>query len=398
MKKTTLLLFFTVLIFVACSSVKTTEKAINTGNYEKAISLSVKNLAKNKYKKKNQPYVLMLQNAFEKAVARDKARISFLTKEDNPQNYEAVYNLYKGLHNRQERIKPLLPLKDVVSGKDASFSFVNYEDAILDAKDKYSDFLYKNGVTLLKEGNRNKLKYRSAYDELQYLNKINSNYKNVRNLLEEAHTKGTDYVFLSVNNDTHQVIPKRLENDLLAIDTYGLNDFWTVYHSKRINDLRYDFDLELNFLRIDVSPEQIHEKEIVKEKQIKDGFKYLKDDKGLFVKDSLGNKIKVDKFKKVKCHLYRITQFKESKVIGEVKYIDNKTNQLVERFPIQSGFVFEHIYANYDGDKRALEESLLNLIALRSVHFPSNEQMIYDAGSDLKQRLKNIISKNKFRN
>jgi hypothetical protein len=56
------------------------------------------------------------------------------------------------------------------------------------------------------------------------------------------------------------------------------------------------------------------------------------------------------------------------------------------------------MYANYRGDKRALESSFLDLIALRVVPFPTNEQMIYDSGQDLKLRLKNIITRNKFRN
>ncbi|WBX70124.1 hypothetical protein [Tenacibaculum retecalamus] len=391
MKKTTLLLF-SILIFFSCNSIKTTEKAINTGDYDKAISLSVKNLAKNKYKEKNQPYVVMLHNAFKKASDRDLSRISFLEKEDNAENLETIYNLYHRLNNRQEKIKPLLPLKNV------NFKLTNYDNEILQSKENYANYLYENGVALLKSGVRNKINYRRAYDELKYLDKISSNYKNTRDLLEEAHIKGTDYVFLSVSNETDQIIPRRLEDDLLAMDTYGLNNLWTVYHSQKNKQIRYDFDLELNLREIKISPEQIHEKEIIKEKQLKDGFKYLVNNKGVYVKDSLGNKIKVDKFRKIRCQLYRFTQYKSSKVIGVVKYYQNSNNQLIESFPIQSEFVFEHVYANYKGDRRALDNNYLNLTKLKSVRFPSNEQMVYDTGSDLKEKLKHIITRNKFRN
>lgn len=398
MKKITLLLILIAIFIASCSSIKSTEKAINSGNYDKAISLSVKNLTKNKFKEKNQPYVVMLRDAFKKATDRDLDKILFLEKENNPDNLETIYTLYQRLNNRQEKIKPLLPLKILQTGRNADFDIVNYDDRIITAKENYSAALYENAVALLKEGARNKMNYRRAFDEFQHLNKINSNYKDTRNLIEEAHRKGVDFVFVSVNNDTHQVIPARLEDDLLAIDTYGLNDLWTQYHSRRDDRINYDFDLELNFRRIDVSPEQIHEKEIIKEKQIKDGFKYLLDDNGGFVKDSLGNKIKVDKFKKIRCQFYRFTQFKSSKVIGVVKYINNANNQLLERFPIQSEFVYEHVYANYDGDRRALDESFYRLTELRRERFPSNEQMIYDTGRDLKEKLKHIITRNKFRN
>lgn len=398
MRKTTLLLILSVLVLTSCSSVKTTEKALNSGNYDKAISLSIEKLAKNKAKEKNQPHVLMLQEAFRKATDRDLDRISFLEKEQNPENFETIYTLYQRLKNRQERIKPLLPLRILSSGRNAKFKLVNYTDRILTAKENYAGYLYENGVALLNEGDRNKINYRRAFDELRHLDKISPNYRDTRNLIEEAHAKGIDYVHVSVRNRTEQIIPRRLERDLLAIDTYGLNDLWTQYHAKRDRNIRYDFDLELDFRDIIISPEQVHEKEVIKERRIKDGFKYLKDNNGNYVKDSLGNKIKVDKFKRIRCKFYQFTQFKSSKVTGVVKYIDNRTNQLLQRFPIQSEFVFEHIYADYDGDRRALDKSFIELLDETSVEFPSNEQMVYDTGTDLKQKLKHIITRNKFRN
>ena len=398
MRKTTLLLILSVLVLTSCSSVKTTEKALNSGNYDKAISLSIEKLAKNKAKEKNQPHVLMLQDAFRKATDRDLDRISFLEKEQNPENFETIYTLYQRLKNRQERIKPLLPLRILSSGRNAKFKLVNYTDRILTAKENYAGYLYENGVALLNEGDRNKINYRRAFDELRHLDKISPNYRDTRNLIEEAHAKGIDYVHVSVRNRTEQIIPRRLERDLLAIDTYGLNDLWTQYHAKRDRNIRYDFDLELDFRDIIISPEQVHEKEVIKERRIKDGFKYLKDNNGNYVKDSLGNKIKVDKFKRIRCKFYQFTQFKSSKVTGVVKYIDNRTNQLLQRFPIQSEFVFEHIYADYDGDRRALDKSFIELLDETSVEFPSNEQMVYDTGTDLKQKLKHIITRNKFRN
>lgn len=398
MRKTTLLLILSVLVLASCSSVKTTEKALNTGNYDKAISLSIEKLAKNKTKEKNQPHVLMLQEAFRKATDRDLDRISFLEKEQNPENFETIYTLYQRLNNRQERIKPLLPLRILSSGRNAKFKLVNYTDEILAAKENYAGYLYENGVALLNEGYRNKINYRRAFDELRHLDNISPNYRDTRNLIEEAHAKGIDYVHVSVRNRTDQIIPKRLERDLLAIDTYGLNDLWTQYHAKKDRNIRYDFDLELDFTDILISPEQVHEKEVIKERRIKDGFKYLRDNNGNYVKDSLGNKIKVDKFKRIRCNFYKFTQFKSSKVTGVVKYIDNRTNQLLHRFPIQSEFIFEHIYADYDGDRRALDKSFIDLLDETSVEFPSNEQMVYDTGTDLKQKLKHIITRNKFRN
>lgn len=391
------LLFILVFICItSCSSVKSTQEAINNGNYQQAIEIAVKNLQKNKLKKGNQPYVLMLQDAFVKATAKDLNTISFLKKDKNPENLEKIFVLYNDLKDRQELIKPLLPLPILKKNKNATFEFSNYDDAIINTKNTLSDYLYAKAKELF--NNDNKFDYRDAYDDLAYVAQINPNFKDVRDLMIIAQQKGVDYVFVSMKNETDKVIPKRLEEDLLNFDTYGLNDLWTIYHNKKDTKINYDFGLELNLRAIEVSPEQVREKQLIKEKQVVDGFKYLLDDKGNQVKDSLGNKIKIDKLVNVRCEFYQFTQFKSAKVIGQVKYVDLYSKQILQVYPIESQFNFEHIYARFDGDKRALETSLLDLLVLKAIAFPTNEQMIYDTGNDLKQRLKGIITRNRFRN
>ena len=86
MKKITSFLF-AVLVIAACSSVKTTQEAINSGDYDKAIRLAVKNLRESKTKKGHQAYVPMLEEAFKKVVEKEESRIEFLKKDGNPQNF-----------------------------------------------------------------------------------------------------------------------------------------------------------------------------------------------------------------------------------------------------------------------------------------------------------------------
>lgn len=393
--KNSILIILLISLYVSCSSAKTTKQAINTGNYDKAIAVAIKKLKSNKTKKSNQQYVIMLEEAFNKASKRDLERINFLKKDANPENLESIYTAYVLLKNRQESIKPLLPLPVLEKGTNARFNFKDYNNDIIESKEKLSEYLYNKVLESVDSQDKNNL--RSVYYDLEYIEEINPNYKDTRNLINEVHERGTDYVLVSMKNETDKIVPVRLEQDLLNFDTYGLNDLWTVYHNAKNEEVNYDFGLELNLRDIQVSPEQIREKEFVTEKQIKDGYKYLLDDNGNQVKDSLGNKIKVDKFLNVRCELYEFTQFKSARVAGQVIYIDYNANQLLQTFPIESEYIFEHRYANYRGDKRALDRSYLDLITLREVVFPSNEQMVYDTGNDLKQKLKHIITKNGFR-
>ncbi len=395
MKKLLLLLVITTITF-SCSSVKKTEKALNTGNYDQAINIALSKLRTNKDKKGKQPYILMLEQAYAKVTDRDKSAVVFLEKEENPANLERIYNTYLSLKKRQERIKPLLPLYIADEGRNANFFIDNYDQKIINTKEKLSGYLYNNAKALLSSA-RKKSEYRNTYEDLVYLDKITPDYKNTREMIEEAHQKGTDFVKVTMQNSTNVIIPKRLESDLLNFSTYGLDDLWTVYHSKPQRSILYDYAMVVDLREINISPEQIKERQLEKERLVKDGWEYLLDENDEIVVDDKGEKVKVDKMVKVRCEYYEFTQFKAANVVGNVQYKNLKTKQLLDAFPIASEYVFQHIYANYNGDKRALEDSLLGYLGLKSVQFPSNEQMVYDSGEDLKNKIKKIITTYRFK-
>jgi len=390
------LLYLSVIVFlIACGGVKKTQEAINTGNYQQAINSALRNLADNKDKKGNQPYVLMLEEAFSKNMERELQNISYLEKDGNPANLEAIYKGYSQLKNIQQRIRPLLPLYLRDEGRDARFAFKNFDEDIIDSKDRLSEFLYDNALSLYKNAS-SKLDYRRAYEDFRYLDEINPGFADTKEQMELAYQKGLDFVKVKMINDTEMVIPNRLEEELLNFNTYGLDDLWTQYHNNPLSEVKYDYEMQVAFRDINISPEQVNEKQFIKEKQVVDGYKYLEDENGNLVKDSLGNEIKVDNFKTVTCNYYQFTQQKLAQVTGTVSYIDLQTKQQLNTYPLSSEFVFQHVYANYNGDKRALDNNLVALLNLGAVPFPSNEQMVYDAGEDLKARLKDIVVRHRF--
>lgn len=394
MKKRSLLLF-TLLLLISCG-VKQTQSLLSSGNYDEVINNSISNLRSNKDKKGNQDYVYLLEEAFAKAKERDLNTINLLEKENNPANFEKIHNTYIALNDRQEKIKPLLPLKLLNEGRNAIFPFENYNDPIVESKNNLSGYLYANAKSLL--STYDKMNFRKAYDDLNYLNQLNSNYKNVMDLMNEAQFKGTDHVIVDTKNQTNMVIPNRLLNDLLDFNTYGLNSKWTVFHANKQKGINYDYTMIINFREILISPEQIKEKEFIKEREIKEGQKTLLDANGKEVLDSAGKVVLVDNLKKVSVRIYEIRQFKSSLVTAKVDYIDFRNNQLIQSFPLSSEFIFENIYSTYKGDKRASDDNYYSYFDRRAVPFPSNEQMIYDTGENLKLKLKEIINRNKFRN
>ena len=376
------------LIINACNSTKKVEKTISKGDYDHAIEMAVKKLSKNKDSKKKQKYVLLLEDAFAKAVNRDIDDIKRFEMDSNPAIIEQIYKTYVALDDRQELIKPILPLHIFNEDRNANFVITDYSYKLSSSKATLSDYLYSNATDLLKSNNI--LDARKAYDDLEYLNKINPNFKDVNQLLEEAHFKGTNFVFVSIKNETNQFIPARLEDDLLNFNAYGLDKFWTVFHSEKEKNIDYNYQLAMLFKQIDVSPEQYIEKQIKLKREVKDGFEYVLDTNGHVKKDSLGNAIKVDKYITVKSDLYKIHQEKACHISTELELTD-KDHKLVESFPLESEFIFINDFAEMDGDIRALDSFQKELIKKQEVPFPSNEQIIFDTGEDLKAKLKDYI-------
>jgi len=380
---------------VSCSTAKRTETALNSGNYNNAINTSITKLAGNKTKKSNQKYVYMLEDAFAKNTKRELKEINFLEKEGNAANLEKIYNRYVNLDRIQKRIEPLLPLQIYEEGRNASLAFTNYNDKLLTSKSKLSEYLYDNAANLMTNATT-KFDYRNAYSDFVYLNQLSPNFKDTKEKIEESYEKGKDYVRVGIFNESQTVLPEDLEADILNFNAYDLNDKWTTYHTNPLKGISYNYEMQIAFKSILISPEQIRTNVDIKEKEIKDGWKYVLDQNGNVAKDSLGNDLKEDKFITVKCRVYKNNQFKDVQINGNVIYVDLNTEQQINSYPLTSGFVFDHSFGTYKGDKRALEEADNKLIALREVPFPSNEQMIYDSAQQLKNAIKGIVTQYKF--
>ena len=121
-------------------------------------------------------------------------------------------------------------------------------------------------------------------------------------------------------------------------------------------------------------------------------WKYQLDAAGNVVKDSSGNDIKIDNVINVRARYFEFNQFKSAKVIAYVIYVDLKQNKTLDAFPSDSEFVLQNRFATMRGDERALDVSDVALLRNERMHFPTNADMVYHTGEDLKLKLKRIIS------
>ncbi|WP_218841338.1 MULTISPECIES: hypothetical protein [Winogradskyella] len=371
----------------SCSAKKQIQSAISTGNYDVAINDALEKLENNKDKKRKQEYIALLEEAYYKVLDEDLRAIKSLKRDGNPEQYKTIYNTYVDLEARQTAIKRVMPLE--IDGEIINFKFNDYSKFLVEYRYKTSDYLIDEGISLL--DTNDKYKAREAHDIFSYIETINPNFEENRSLISEAHQKGMDFIFVSIENQTQQIIPQRLEAELLDFNTYGLDQFWTTYHASLDKNLDYDYGMQLQLKQINVSPERISERQILRQREIVDGWEYQLDRSGNVKKDSLGNDIKIDKIKNIKARFTEVLQTKSTQVLADVVYTDLKQNKIIDTFPIDSGFIFENVFGRYQGDRRALNADDRTILNQRQVPFPSDEDMVYDTGEDLKLKLKSII-------
>ncbi len=390
--RTTITLILATLLLSGCNSVKRNQKFLAQGNYDQAIGLAIKKLQKDKNSARNEEHIILLEEAFKKAVSEDSRQINFLKKENNLQSKRNLYYLYQNLERRQQLLRPLLPLYISSEDRNARFKIKDYTDNAIEAKQILGDALWNQSDRYLQSND--KMQARSAYELLTELQNLGLGYLGLNEKIEDALYLGTDFAFVTLNNRSGQIMPRRLEQELLDFNTYGLDDFWTQYHNERIPEVNYDFGIALNFRQIEFSPERISEKEERRTKRIKDGWEYKRDREGNFILDENGDKIKVDIYITVSAILLITEQFKAANVGGNVLYRDMKQGRDIDKFPMGTEFIFENIFATYSGDERALSNDDLVLTENSFIPFPNNAQLLLDASDDIKGRLKEILKNN----
>ncbi|MEX0723692.1 MAG: hypothetical protein WD053_07435 [Gracilimonas sp.] len=370
-----------VIFLVGCNS---SEKLLQKGQYDRAIDKAVEKLRK---KPDNEKELYVLKEAYTKANSFDMDQINFLEREGREENYVKIFLLYESLDNRQDRIKTL------PTSLMNEFTLVDYDEQLIESKSQAAEISYEKGLQYLEMGGRENA--RRAYYEFETTKNIYSDYGDVDEMLRESQYLGTNQVLFVIENNSEVVLPGRFDTELRKIGMSDLNDRWIQYSVFEDEDQQYDYFIVLNINTIDVTPERIETEKITERKEIQDGTKYVLDERGNVRKDSLGNDMREPNMITVEAEISKTRQVKEAMVGGTLDYIDLRTDQLVKTENIGITALFEYLYATYSGDKRALTEASNVMVSSERVEFPTNEAMLIDAATLLKERSKEIMYRNR---
>jgi hypothetical protein len=380
-------LLITALILSSCGSSK---KMLEKGNYDAAIQKAVRQIRKNPDSPKD---IEALDRAYRIANEQDMERVTFLERENNPNNYEEVFAIYSRMKTRQSLVRSVLPMN--LNGRSIDYPYVDYDAKIISAKRKAAEYYYNSGKNLMKSGTKEA--YRQAYQEMTRAQEYSGGmYPDLDPLIEEARFKGISRVIVLVNNMTQIKLDPNWEADLLEIDTRGFENEWVEYHFKHLNDdIAYDYTIFVNLETIAISPDDVKEKDNLYKKKVENGFDYALDSRGNVMKDTAGNDIKIPKYKELQCTLIETHQFKSVRIDGNVEIIQENPRRQVRKEPIGAEHIFEHSSARAVGDPGALDAEAKKMIEQEAVPFPTDFEMLFMCTETLKPAIREGIYKNR---
>ncbi len=377
----------TALILSSCGSSK---KMLEKGNYDAAIQRAVKKIRKDPDSPKD---IQALDRAYKIANEQNLERVTFLEREDNPNNYEEIFSIYTRMKNRQSQVRTVLPMN--LNGRIIDYPYVDYDAKIISAKRRAAEYFYHSGKSLMKSGTKEA--YRQAFVEMSRAQEYSGGmYPDLEPLIEEARFKGISRVVVLVNNMTHINLDPNWEQDLLEIDTRGFENEWVEYHFKHLNDdIAYDYTIFVNLESIIFSPDDTKENDELYKKKIEDGFDYVLDANGNVMRDTAGNDIKIPRYKTLQCTLIETHQFKSVRINGNVEIISENPKKLIRKEPIGAEHIFEHHSARAVGDLDALDLEAKKMIEREAIPFPTDFEMLFNCTETLKPAIREGISKNR---
>jgi hypothetical protein len=372
--------FFLLMTFISCTSI---EKLVDSGQYDKAIYFSTNKLSGAKVNKAE--FVKGLETAFKKATDRDMAFVEKLKNEGNPESWETILSVYATISNRQESIRPLLPLTDE-NGKKANFLFVNTNDLEKEAKEQTINFLYSSAKDFLQEARstKDRIPARKAYDALLRLKNYSARFMDVPQLEREARELGITKILVNVQNYSQAVFPAGLEDEILRLGFRDLDREWQKFDAYPERNREYDLGITLILSNVQVSPGSVSEKSFSEKKEIPDGFQYALDEKGNVKKDTAGNDIKLPKTKVIEAQILEVFQSKSAGLSGRLEVMDLHTKGVRESRDINTVAIFENRAASFKGDERALTEDTKKRLGNRPAVFPTDAVLLLEAARKLR--------------
>jgi len=370
-------------VLFAC---KSPEKLLQQGDYDEVIDRGIKKQLKGKADNADRE---LMDKAYRLANERDQSRIHFLLQEGKPENWDEIYRRYLALSNRQDRIQKILPYS--VNGKVVDYTRVDYSEKIVEAKTNAARFYFERAEENMRLNTKEA--YRQAYADYGIARDYRAvDYPGIGVKIERSRELGISRVLIEYDNKLQYRLPREFFDEIDNLNTARFNSQWVEYHLAPLEpDMVYDYYIAVVLNSLEVIPPLEEREEYIRQKRVQDGFDYVLDNRGNVMKDTLGNDIKVPRYKDLSARVIRIRQYQSATLKGEVEFMATHPNRLLKRESVQGTSVFEHVSGKATGHREALLPEDLDLIQLDEVPFPAEERLIMDCVPILRDAISDLI-------
>jgi len=372
--------FFLVIFFlVSCS---TSVQLINKGKYDPAIDILVVDLSKDTGNEKN---IKALDFAFSEANKNSNERINSMLTSGKPGIWFEIHHEFQKLEFRQEKIETLSD-----SVKEAiSFKPVVYKLKLAESLKRACENLYENATAMITSGNKAEAQRAGFY--LREIDSLMPGFKDVGKLLADLGSDTTIFIYYKVQNQNPGYLPAGLENELDELDISKFNTPKYEFVSKKPAYLRIKYEVDVDIIDIKLAPENTDEIYYAETATIQDGIAYKLDEAGNFVRDSLGNKIEIPKFKTIACYVTENNQKKSMLLGGSVEIIDHETGKTIAKRAVAGETRFNHKSAYFKGDINALSPETMELLGSKELEFPSDISMLLRASDKFGKNVADVV-------
>lgn len=370
----------------ACASAK---KSFERQDYDATVYALVEKISKNKKVKDEE--VQLLDEAYYRALDRDKNKVQQLKSSNRPELWVDIFNLYTNMMKRQEAVLRVSPVY-YTNGSTFQINALDFNSYREEAREKAADYHYNAAKQLLSTNLRSDA--RKAYNHLDCIFYYYKDYKDAKDLLNLAKDQGTAHVLLTVDKNPQLFLPQDFEYELLNYNYGSALNEWVALYTNSNARKNFDFAVRLVISESYISPGTIKESSYVDEKELEDGWQYVYDHRGNVMKDSSGNDIKVPKYTKYTAKVVEVQMHRSAAIRGTVDFYDFARRRNVQQEAAQGEAVFNHYYATYSGNRNALSSESLKKIQNQPAPFPSDPDMILLATNELKKQFKNIFYAN----
>jgi len=349
-----------IIISIVLFSCKSAQKSYQKGNYNEAVYLAAKKLAK----KPNDPKLIaVIQDAYRFASEDYLASIRNLSSSNTDLRFEKIYNEYLGLQSLYDVIRRSPSVYDVVRPTDYSSYITTYQQEAANARIGRGDELM--------QGN-NKQNYKDAFFEFERALALKPGDLSIQQRMDDAYANAVTNVIVQpmlsfgAQYSSYNFDFQNFNYDMLRYLNNNSNNRFMRYYAPSeagSNNLRPDNFVETRFSGVNIG--RLRDQRTTREVSQQVVGKEI-----VYSKDSVKKE-----YITVKAKITTTTRSLQANALLQA-LITDPSNRMIWSDTYQGDYYWSTTFSTYTGDERALSEEDKKLLNQKEQLPPSNNEII----------------------